>query len=101
VTGQAPATRAIVGPDSIPRLAPHMKLRLDKARDSWTIQAPERSFMLDPIAHQVVSRCDGIATVGGVIEDLCRSFPDAPADVIEADVIKMIQDLADKGVLAL
>jgi pyrroloquinoline quinone biosynthesis protein D len=78
-----------------------MKLRLDKARDSWTIQAPERSFMLDPIAHQVVSRCDGIATVGGVIEDLCRSFPDAPADVIEADVIKMIQDLADKGVLAL
>jgi pyrroloquinoline quinone biosynthesis protein D len=101
MSAQEPSVRAIVGPDSIPRLAPHMKLRLDKARDSWTIQAPERSFMLDPIAHQVVSRCDGIATVGGIIEDLCRSFPDAPADVIEADVIKMIQDLADKGVLTL
>lgn len=93
--------RAIVGPESVPRLAPHMKLRFDKARDSWTIQAPERSFMLDPIAHQVVSRCDGIVTVGGVVEDLCLNFPDAPPDVIEADVIKMIQDLADKSVLAL
>ena len=93
--------RAVVETDSIARLAPHMKLRFDKARDTWTIQAPERSFMLDPIAHQVVSRLDGAVTVGGVIEDLCRSFPDAPADVIGADVAKLIQDLADKGVLAL
>jgi pyrroloquinoline quinone biosynthesis protein D len=93
--------RIIVGPESVPRLAPHMKLRFDKARDTWTIQAPERSFMLDPVAHAVVSRCDGVATVGGVVEDLCRNFPDAPPDVIEADVTKMIQDLADKSVLAL
>ena len=93
--------RAVVETDSIARLAPHMKLRFDKARDTWTIQAPERSFMLDPIAHQVVSRLDGAVTVGGVIEDLCRSFPDAPADVIGMDVAKLIQDLADKGVLAL
>lgn len=48
-----------------------------------------------------MSRCDGVATVGGVVEDLCRTFPEAPADVIETDVTKMIQDLADKGVLAL
>jgi pyrroloquinoline quinone biosynthesis protein D len=93
--------RALVALESVPRLAPHMKLRFDKARDSWTIQAPERSFMLDPIAHAVVSRCDGVGTVGGVVEDLCRNYPDAPPDVIEADVVKMIQDLADKGVLAL
>jgi pyrroloquinoline quinone biosynthesis protein D len=93
--------RVIVETDSVPRLAPHMKLRFDKARDTWTIQAPERSFMLDPIAHQVVSRLDGVVTVGGVIEDLCRSFPDAPADIIATDVVKMIQDLADKSVLAL
>jgi pyrroloquinoline quinone biosynthesis protein D len=101
MSAQEPATRAIVGPESVPRLAAHMKLRFDKARETWTIQAPERSFMLDPIAHQVVSRCDGVVTVGGVIADLCRTFPDAPADVIAADVTKMIQDLADKSVLAL
>jgi len=93
--------RAVVETESVARLAPHMKLRFDKARDTWTIQAPERSFMLDPIAHQVVSRLDGVATVGGVIADLCSAFPDAPAEMIDADVRKLIQDLADKGVLAL
>ena len=101
MTAQEPGGRAIVTPDSVPRLAPHMKLRFDKARDIWTIQAPERSFMLDPIAHQVVSLCDGVQTVSLVIEDLCLLFPDAPADIIEADVFKLIQDLADKSVLAL
>jgi pyrroloquinoline quinone biosynthesis protein D len=93
--------RAVIETDSVARLAPHMKLRFDKARDTWTIQAPERSFMLDPIAHQVISRLDGVATVGGVIADLCSAFPDAPAELIDTDVRKLIQDLADKGVLAL
>ena len=93
--------RQVVESESVAKLAPHMKLRFDKARDTWTIQAPERSFHLDPIAHQVVSRLDGVATVGGVIGDLCAAFPDAPAEMIDADVRKLIQDLADKGVLAL
>ena len=93
--------RIVVTTEAVARLAPHMKLRFDKARDTWTIQAPERSFHLDPIAHQVVSRLDGVATVGGVIADLCGAFPDAPAEVIDTDVRKLIQDLADKGVLAL
>jgi pyrroloquinoline quinone biosynthesis protein D len=93
--------RAMVETESVPRLAAHMKLRFDKARDTWTIQAPERSFMLDPVAHQVISRLDGIATVGGVIANLCSAFPDAPAEMIDGDVRKLIQDLADKGVLAL
>lgn len=101
MTAQESHERAVVETESVPRLAPHMKLRFDKARDTWTIQAPERSFMLDPIAYQVVSRLDGVATVAGVVEGLCHSFPDAPADVIDGDVRKLIQDLADKGVLAL
>lgn len=92
-------TRADVGPESVPRLAPHMRLRHDRARDSWTIQAPERSFLLDPIAHAIVSRCDGSASVGQVVAALCAEFPDAPPEVIEADVVKLIQDFADKGVM--
>jgi pyrroloquinoline quinone biosynthesis protein D len=91
--------RAIVGPEMVTRLAPHMRLRHDKARDSWTIQAPERSFLLDPIAHAIVSRCDGQATVGGIVEDLCRTFADAPSDLIERDVVALIQDFVDKGVM--
>src|SRR5262249_56659748 len=98
---EASSGRIIVSAESVPRLAPHNKLRFDKARDSWSIQAPERAFMLDPIAHQVVSRCDGVLTLAAIIADLCAAFPDAPADVIERDVTAMIQDFADKGVMVL
>ncbi|HLG88652.1 MAG TPA: pyrroloquinoline quinone biosynthesis peptide chaperone PqqD [Alphaproteobacteria bacterium] len=92
--------RTVIQRDSVPRLAAHTRLRFDKARDSWTIQAPERSFMLDAIAHAIVSRCDGAATVEAIVGDLCRAFEGAPRDVIETDVLKLIQDFADKGVMA-
>jgi pyrroloquinoline quinone biosynthesis protein D len=91
--------RIVVALESAPRLAPHMRLRHDRARDSWTIQAPERSFLLDPIAHAIVSRCDGVAAIGAVVDSLCAAHPDAPRDIIEGDVLKLIQDFVDKGVM--
>ncbi len=92
--------RSLVTLESAPRLAPHMRLRRDRARDSWTIQAPERSFLLDPIAYAIVSRCDGATTIGGVVDSLCAAHPDAPRDVIEGDVLTLIQDFVDKSVMA-
>ena len=83
----------------VPRLAPHMRLRHDPARDIWTVQAPERSFLLDEIAHVVVARCDGQASLAAIIDGLCAAFSDAPRDVIARDVIALLQDLADKGVV--
>lgn len=95
------SARAIAGAHSRPRLAAHRQLRFDRARATWTIQAPERAFMLDDIAQQIVSRCDGQRTIEEIIEDLCRSFGDAPREVIAADVVKLVQDFADKGVMEL
>jgi pyrroloquinoline quinone biosynthesis protein D len=93
--------RALVEDTSVPKLAAHMRLRHDKARDTWTIQAPERSFMLDAIAHQIVSRCDGTLSVEQLVDSLCAAFPDAPRDVIAPDVTKLIQDFVDKSVMSL
>ena len=83
----------------VPRLAPHIRLRHDPAREIWTVQAPERSFLLDEIAHVVVARCDGQASLAAIIDGLCAVFSDAPRDVIARDVIALLQDLADKGVV--
>jgi pyrroloquinoline quinone biosynthesis protein D len=91
--------RPPVSIDAVPRLAPHMKLRFDAARDTWTIQAPERSFMLDGVAHAIISRCDGTATIAAIVDDLCRAFAGAPRDQIETDVIGLIQTFVDKGVM--
>lgn len=91
--------RVQVGLDTVPRLGPHMRLRHDKAREQWTIQAPERSFVLDQTAHAIVSRCDGKVALGAVIDDLCTAFPGAPREVIEKDVLALVQNFIDKGVM--
>jgi coenzyme PQQ biosynthesis protein PqqD len=84
---------------TVPRLTPHTRLRFDEARQTWTIQAPERTFILDVTAHAIVSRCDGSLSVSGIIDGLCDTFADAPRDMIEKDVITLLQDFADKGVI--
>lgn len=89
----------MIDADSVPRLAAHMRLRQDKARGQWTIQAPERSFVLDDIAHAVITRCDGAASVAGIVADLCAVFPGAPPKAVERDVAALLQDLTDKGVM--
>ena len=91
--------RVLIDLNSVPRLAPHMRLRHDKARDQWTIQAPERSFVLDQTAHAIVSRCDGTLSLTLVVDDLCAAFPGAPRDVIEKDVVALVQNFADKSVM--
>jgi len=91
--------RMQVSLDTVPRLAPHMRLRHDKARDQWTIQAPERSFVLDQTAHAIVSRCDGIAPLSAIVDNLCVTFPGAPRDVIEKDVVALVQNFVDKSVM--
>jgi pyrroloquinoline quinone biosynthesis protein D len=86
--------------ESRPRLAAHRRLKFDEARKSWTIQAPERVFLLDEIAYAIVSRCDGDKTLDGIVDELCTAFG-APRDVVAPDVQKLVRDFADKGVMEL
>jgi len=87
-----------IGDESRPRLAAHRRLRFDEARKSWTIQAPERVFLLDEIAYAIVSRCNGEKTLGGIVNELCSAF-EAPRDVVARDVQQLVRDFADKGVM--
>jgi len=92
--------RIIMTADAVPRLAPHMRLKQDMARGLWTIQAPERAFILDEIAHAIVARCDGKASLAAIVDGLCADFPGAPRETVERDVLSLLQDFADKGVIA-
>ena len=92
--------RALVGEASVPRLARGTRLQFDKHRDQWIVQAPERLFVLDPIALEIVQRCDGVASVTAIVDELAAKF-NAPREVILRDVNSMLQDFADKGVMSL
>jgi pyrroloquinoline quinone biosynthesis protein D len=91
--------RTTIGADSAPKLLPFARMRHDAARDRWTILAPERVFTPDAVALAVLKLCDGQRTVEQIARELVKSYS-APYDRILKDVIAMLQELADKGVLS-
>ena len=84
---------------TVPKFMPGVRLQYSEARQQWIVQAPERVLMPDETAVAVLKRCDGIATVAAIAEVLAREY-DAPPDVVTRDVVEMLQDLADKGVVS-
>jgi pyrroloquinoline quinone biosynthesis protein D len=59
---------------------------------------PERVFHPDAIAVAVLQLCDGKRSVEGIAGELARTY-DAPREQILGDVIPLLQELADKGVV--
>lgn len=93
-----PRTRAIITGVSKPALPRHIKLRHDAGRGRWIILAPERVYDPDDIAVAVLQRCDGASSVDEIAAALAAEYQ-APVDVIVADIVTMLQELADKGVV--
>ena len=94
------STRVEVRAELVPVLPRGVKLRFDQARQTWVLLAPERVLMPDPIAVEILKRCDGKRSVAAVIDDLASTFA-ADRAQIAADVTVFLQDLADKGMVAL
>jgi pyrroloquinoline quinone biosynthesis protein D len=87
-----------VSESSRPVLPRHTKLRFDETRQVWVILAPERVLAPDEIAVEVLKLCDGVRSVGAMVDQLAEKYA-APREAIATDVIAMLQDLADKGFL--
>ena len=92
--------RPQVQDEAVPALPRGVKLRFDKARAAWVLLAPEKVLMPDQVAVEILKRCDGKASVAEIVEDLVVAFS-AERDQVAADVRSFLQDLADKGLLAL
>jgi len=91
-------TRLIVTGETKLVLPRHIKLRHDPGRGRWIILAPERVFNPDETAVEVLKRLDGQRSVSEIAEALSQDYQ-APLDVVTNDILAMLQDLADKGVL--
>jgi pyrroloquinoline quinone biosynthesis protein D len=81
-----------------PHFAPGVRLHHDKARERWVVMAPERMFVPDETALEVLRMVDGARDIDAIIDALAAKF-DAPRDVIAADVRAMIEDLVVRGAL--
>jgi pyrroloquinoline quinone biosynthesis protein D len=85
---------------AIPTYAPGVRMREDKVRGGWVVLAPERLFMPDEHAVEILKLVDGARTVGDIVDDLAARY-DAPRDLIATDVVAMLQDLNVKGAIRL
>lgn len=88
--------RVEIAPASVPKLPRHVQLRFDETRKQWLMLAPERVFVPDQIAVEILQRCDGVATVSAIADALAAKF-NAPRETVGRDILVMLQDLADKG----
>jgi pyrroloquinoline quinone biosynthesis protein D len=92
---------AQVLPTSRPRLPRGVRLVHNEAQGGWILLAPERVFKADAVAHEILKRCTGEASVDQIVDDLAKAFAGAPRERIHEDVVKLIGSLADKKLLEL
>ena len=92
-------TRLVVDTGTKPVLPRHIRLQHDKGRSVWLILAPERVYSPDEIAVEVLKLCDGNRSVSDLAGHLAKQYQ-APATEIATDIISMLQELSDKGVIS-
>jgi pyrroloquinoline quinone biosynthesis protein D len=80
-----------------PRLAPHVGLRWQAAREEWLLVMPEAVVVLNETAAAVLQRCDGSLDLDDIVASLAEEYDDVDA----ADVADLLQDLANKRVVEL
>ena len=84
----------------VPQLGRGHKLRFDEVRQAWVLLGPERLFMPDEHAVEVLKLVDGKRDTDAIVADLAARF-NAPPDAIRADVDTMLADLAARGAIKL
>jgi pyrroloquinoline quinone biosynthesis protein D len=89
---------AILEDHEVPMFGAGVRFRYDEVRQAWVVLAPERLFLPDEQAVEILKLIDGVRSLGGIVDHLAERF-NAPHDVISADVSVMLRELADKGVL--
>lgn len=85
---------------AVPAFARGVRLKFDEARSVWVVLAPERLFLPDEVAVEVLKLVDGSRSLGDIAGELSGRFA-APREEILGDVAEMLADFAAKGALRL
>lgn len=84
----------------VPTFPRGVRFRFDAVRSAWVVLAPERLFLPDEQAVEILKLVDGVRSLGAIIDELTARF-EAPRDLIATDVQAMLRDLANKGAVSL
>ena len=88
----------MISAESRPRLVSKARLRFDKKSSRYMLLYPERGLVLNPTAADVLQRCNGLRTVGSIVEELAQQYGhEVPA--VEREVMTFLQTMADRGLV--
>ena len=85
---------------SVVRLAPKARLRFDRIRQQHMLLYPEKGLVLSATAADVVALLDESRAVGAIVEQLVAKYGESRRDAIARDVLELLRDLADRGLVA-
>lgn len=83
----------------IPRINPHFRFQWEEAQQSYVLLYPEGMVKLNQSAGEILSCCDGTASIGAITGRLQQKFPDAAG--LEADVREFMCDALNRRWLTL
>jgi pyrroloquinoline quinone biosynthesis protein D len=68
------SNRPMPASDGAPRLAPHIRLSFDRARQRHVLLAPESVTVLNGTGTAILRLCDGRRTVAGIVAELHAEY---------------------------
>ncbi|MHB8885646.1 MAG: pyrroloquinoline quinone biosynthesis peptide chaperone PqqD [Methylovirgula sp.] len=90
----------VIADDVKPRLPRGVRLKHDDTRGEWLLLAPERVVKTDAIAVEILKRCDGVATLGEIVDGLAEQFK-VERGRVATDVRGLLGELAAKRMVDL
>ncbi len=73
-----------------PRLASHVRLRLDETRNQHVLLGPESVAVLNATSADILALCDGRRTVGEIVAELRGRYDRVDDDEVHAFLRRMV-----------
>ena len=83
--------------DARPKLAPKVRLRVDRVSGQTLLLYPEKGLALNPTAAEICGLCTGELAVREMIETLAARHP--RNDDLASEVHAFLQELVDRNLL--
>ncbi|CAZ87237.1 Coenzyme PQQ synthesis protein D [Thiomonas arsenitoxydans] len=77
-----------------PGLNPRFRLQWEEAQQAWVLLYPEGMVKLNGSAGEIMTRCDGVRSVGDIVADLEAAFGEAD---LAPDVAQFFQIASQQG----
>jgi coenzyme PQQ biosynthesis protein PqqD len=91
----------VIGLDTVVRLAPKARLRVDKLTGDRILLYPEQALVLSDSAARIAELCREQITVAAIVDRLAVEAPGASRGRIEADVLGFLGVLHERVLLVM